>query len=101
MTEKKCAVCGRLVAEGEQDRHLELQHLGPHYFWFGATPYRTEKPSMTAGELLQMMERTYGQLVEDRDGELIYYSHSMAVNLTRRPQFFLHTPCTPHQGLPE
>lgn len=93
--EALCKVCGKLVADADQDEHLKSQHLGPHYFWFEGRGYRTDKPSMTVAEFLAMMDRKDGpSIVEHRDGELIYLCHGEAIDLTRRPQLFVDLPAT-------
>lgn len=57
MGTRKCAVCGKDVRDGDETEHLRTNHLGPHYFWFDAKKYRTERPSMTGGEIKQWVRQ--------------------------------------------
>jgi hypothetical protein len=91
----KCAVCGKVVLDQDQETHLQTQHMGPHYFWFDALRYRTDKPSMTIVELLNLVGRQGGPSVfEDRAGERIYLAHGQVVDMTQEPKFFVHLPAT-------
>jgi hypothetical protein len=95
MSERTCAVCGKLVRQGDETEHLRTNHLGPHYFWFDARKYRTEEPSMTAGEIRKMVDCGWaGDVVEDREGKWIYYSNDTAIDLTHEPHLFKLLPAT-------
>lgn len=95
MADKQCAVCKRMVADADQEEHLRLQHLGPHYFWFNARGYRTDKPSMLARYLMKMMDAPSDRhLIEDRNGETISYADGQSVDMTQQPQFFWSIPAT-------
>ena len=101
VTKQQCAVCGQMVAGEDQAEHLEMNHLGPHYFRFEAVVYRTDRPSMTVAEFLKMMGRPDGpQIFEDRNGERIYYAHGQAIDLTHQPQLFVDLPATPIRARP-
>lgn len=93
--QRACLVCGKKVAREDEAAHLESNHLGPHYFWFEAVGYRTDKPSMTVAEFLKMMGRTDGPMIfEERNGERIHYAHGQAIDLTHQPQLFVDLPAT-------
>lgn len=88
-TEKICAACGKSVKDEDQDEHLRLQHLGPHYFMFNCRQYRTDKPSMLCGDLIKLCDASpYLHVYESHDGKEIYYGHDEAIDLTRKPQLF-------------
>jgi len=96
----QCAVCGKEVAKADQDDHLRSQHLGPHYYWFCAQPFRTMAPSMRADDFLKMHDRPLppqGFLCEDRDGKTIYYRMTDAIDLTHKPQLFILHSATMHR----
>jgi len=98
MSLRQCAVCKRMVREGDEIEHLRTNHLGPHYFFYEAREYCTEEPSMTVAEIYRRCRGEVpgiGQMFEDRDGERVYYAHSEAVDLTRRPHLFHDIPATP------
>lgn len=96
-TEKMCAICGKAVKNDDQQDHLDSQHLGPHYFWLDARPYRTMKPSMRGDELIRLCDAKIppmGRLVESRDGLEIDYLLNNSVDLTKAPHFRIIYPAT-------
>lgn len=98
MSQRQCIACGKLVRQGDETEHLRTNHLGPHYFWFDARQYRTEEPSMTGAELRKIANvSSHGHLVEDRDGEWIYYYDGQAIDLTHSPHLFVLLPATPYR----
>lgn len=90
-----CGVCGKLVRKEDQEDHLKDNHLGPHYFWWDATPYRTMKPSMLLRQLKELMKAspmnfTYLQA----DGGDKPIRDDDTIDLTRMPHFYSVPPGT-------
>jgi hypothetical protein len=96
--ELMCAVCGKAVANADQDEHLRSNHLGPHYFRLNGRPYRTVHPSMRCAEILRALDLPMNAyLWEMRDGKEVDYNHVTAIDLTGRPQLFLEIEPSPKE----
>lgn len=93
---RQCAVCKKMVHQGDEIEHLRTNHLGPHYFMMNACEYKTDEPSMTGAEVRHFTDSgSHGYLVEDRGNhDLVYYSDSEAIDLTHHPNLFVLLPAT-------
>lgn len=98
--ETQCVVCAKMVLPEDQEEHLKSQHLGPHYFWFNMRPFRTDKPSMRCGDFIKYVGADPSKhIYEERGHEQIFYGHSDAIDLTRRPQLFTYQYATPYRNI--
>jgi hypothetical protein len=90
-----CIVCGKLVAFTDQDEHLKANHLGPHYFWFDARKFKTDKPSDTISAIKAVAGASpLYQVFEERDGGDLAWGDGQSVDLTHFPHFYAVPPAT-------
>lgn len=89
MAEAKCGVCGKTVADVDQQEHLRTNHLGPHYFWFNGIRLRTEEPSMSIAAIKGLTQTgNFYTVFEKRDGGDIDYGDGDTIDLTREPHLW-------------
>ncbi len=92
----KCIVCGKDVAYTDQTEHLATSHLGPHYFWFDAQRFKSEKPSAMIKELKLIANISPGNqaFLEVPGATDRAIGDSENVDLTREPHLWAAPPAT-------
>ena len=103
---KVCIICNEEVHGGDmaEKSHLQHKHTLPptgFSFYFDGKKYKTDKPSMTAGELIKLTDRKtwagIGWMAQDLgppDYKTIYHHSCNAIDLTRTPDLYWLLPAT-------